>query len=100
VLRYLKNELGHSQDEVDVWYAHWITEGLPALEALAAPRAGKFLFGDAPTGADVCLVPQLFNARRFDVPLGAYPTLLRAEENANAIEAFAAASPDRQEVPA
>jgi maleylacetoacetate isomerase len=100
VLRYLKNELGHSQDDVDVWYAHWITEGLPALEALAAPRAGKFLFGDAPTGADVCLVPQLFNARRFDVPLDAYPTLLRAEENANRIEAFAAASPDRQEVPA
>src|SRR4051812_9939855 len=100
VLRYLKNELGHSQDEVDVWYGHWITEGLPALEALAAPRAGKFLFGDAPTGADVCLVPQLFNARRFDVPLGAYPTLLRADENANNMEAFAAAHPDRQEVPA
>ena len=100
VLRYLKNELGHSQDEVDAWYRHWVSEGLPALEALAAPRAGKFLFGDAPTGADVCLVPQLFNARRFDVPLDAYPTLLRAEENANRIEAFAAAHPDRQEVPA
>jgi maleylacetoacetate isomerase len=100
VLRYLKNEFGHSQDEVDAWYRHWITEGLPAVEALAAPRAGKFLFGDAPTGADVCLVPQLFNARRFDVPLDAYPTLLRAEENANRIEAFAAAHPDRQEVPA
>ena len=100
VLRYLKNELGHSQDEVDAWYRHWISEGLPALEALAAPSAGKFLFGDAPTGADVCLVPQLFNARRFDVPLDAYPTLLRAEENANRIEAFAAAHPDRQEVPA
>ena len=100
VLRYLKNELGHSQDEVDAWYRHWVSEGLPALEALAAPRAGKFLVGDAPTGADVCLVPQLFNARRFDVPLDAYPTLLRAEENANRIEAFAAAHPDRQEVPA
>ena len=100
VLRYLKNELGHSQDEVDAWYRHWVSEGLPALEALAAPRAGKFLFGDAPTGADVCLVPQLFNARRFDVPLDAYPTLLRADENANRIEAFAAAHPDRQEVPA
>ena len=100
VLKYLKNELGHSQEEVDAWYAHWISEGLPALEILAAPRAGKFMFGDAPTAADVCLVPQLFNARRFNVPLDDYPTLLRADENANKIEGFAAAHPDRQEVPA
>jgi len=100
VLKYLKDELGRSQEDVDAWYAHWISEGLPALEAMAAPRAGKFLFGDAPTGADVCLVPQLYNARRFNVPLDAYPTLLRADENANNMEAFAAAHPDRQEVPA
>ena len=100
VLKYLKNELGHSQEEVDRWYAHWILEGLPALEAMAAPDAGKFLFGDVPTGADVCLVPQLYNARRFNVPLDDFPTLLRAEENANKLDAFAAAHPDRQEVPA
>jgi glutathione S-transferase len=67
---------------------------------MAAPQAGKFLFGDAPTGADVLLVPQLYNARRYDVPLDAFPTLLRAEENANRLEAFAAAHPDRQRVPA
>jgi maleylacetoacetate isomerase len=96
VLKYLKNELGHSQEEVDAWYAHWISEGLPALETFAAPRAGTFLFGDAPTAADVCLVPQLFNARRFNVPLDGYPTLVRADENANRLEAFAAAHPDRQ----
>ena len=100
VLKYLKNVLGHSQEETDAWYAHWIREGLPALEAMAAPRAGKFVFGGAPTGADVCLVPQLYNARRFNVPLDDYPTLLRADENANKLEAFAAAHPDRQEVPA
>jgi maleylacetoacetate isomerase len=100
VLKYLKNELGHSQEEIDAWYAHWISEGLPGLEALAAPRAGKFLFGDGPTGADVCLVPQLYNARRYNVPLDAYPTLLRAEKNANQLDAFAAAHPDKQEVPA
>jgi maleylacetoacetate isomerase len=100
VMKYLKGELGHSQEEADVWYAHWIREGLPALEAVAKPKAGKFLFGDAPTGADVCLIPQLYNARRFNVPLDDYPTLLRADENANKLEAFAAAHPDRQQVPA
>jgi maleylacetoacetate isomerase len=100
VLKYLKGELGASQEAVDAWYAHWVSEGLDALEALAVPGAGKFLCGDAPTGADVCLIPQLYNARRFDVPLGDWPTLLRAEENANALEGFAAAHPDRQEIPA
>jgi maleylacetoacetate isomerase len=100
VLKYLKHELGHSQEEVDRWYVHWISEGLPALEVLAAPRAGQFLFGNAPTAADVCLVPQLYNARRYNVPLDNYPTLLRAEGNATALDAFAAAHPDRQEVPA
>ena len=96
VLKHLKNELGHSQDEVDAWYRHWIVEGLAALEALAAPQAGAFLWRDHPTIADVCLVPQLFNARRFDVPLDPYPTLVRADENAAKVEAFAAAHPDRQ----
>jgi maleylacetoacetate isomerase len=100
VLKYLKSELGHSQEDVDRWYAHWITEGLPALETLAAPQAGAFLFGDAPTLADVCLVPQLYNARRFNVPLEGYVTLLRADESASKLQAFAAAHPDRQEVPA
>jgi maleylacetoacetate isomerase len=99
VLKYLKNELGHSQDEIDRWYAHWIAEGLTGLEGMAKPSAGKFLFGDAPTGADVCLVPQLYNARRFDVPLDAFPTLLRADENANRMEAFIKAHPDNQEQP-
>ena len=100
VLKYLKNELGHSQDEVDAWYRHWVREGLAALEAMAAPKAGKYLFGEGPTAADVCLVPQLYNARRFDVPLDDYPTLLRADENASKLEGFAAAHPDKQEVPA
>src|SRR5205085_10435991 len=64
-----RSEFGRSQDEVDAWYAHWIIEGLRPLEEMAAPRAGKFIFGDVATAADICLVPQLFNARRFNVPL-------------------------------
>ncbi|MFL6772424.1 MAG: glutathione S-transferase C-terminal domain-containing protein, partial [Sphingomicrobium sp.] len=67
---------------------------------MAKPGAGRFLFGDEPTIADVCLVPQLFNARRFDVPLDDYPTLQRADENACQLDAFAAAHPDKQQVPA
>jgi maleylacetoacetate isomerase len=98
VLKYLKNELGQPQEAIDAWYRHWIGEGLPALEALAAQRAGKFLFGNGPTAADVCLIPQLYNARRYDAPLDGFPTLLHAEENANKLEAFAAATPERQEV--
>jgi maleylacetoacetate isomerase len=100
VLKYLKGQLGRPQEEVDAWYAHWITQGLAPLEAIAKAGAGPFMFGDEPTLADVCLVPQLFNARRYNVPLAPYPALLRADENANRIEAFAAAHPDRQKVPA
>lgn len=99
VLKYLSGTLGVQQEARDAWYRHWVTEGLGALEQLAASRAGNFLFGDTPTMADVCLVPQLYNARRFEVPIEDYPTLLRADSNASRIEAFAKAHPDQQEQP-
>ena len=95
VLKYLSGPLELDQAARDGWYAHWISEGLCALEAMAAPRAGRFLFGDTPSLADICLVPQLYNARRFNVPIDAYPTLLRADGAANRLDAFAAAHPDR-----
>lgn len=95
VLKYLKGEMQQEQAEIDRWYAHWVTEGLDALEAMAAPRSGAFLLSDKPSLADVCLVPQLYNARRFSVPLSLYPTLRRADESASALPAFAAAHPDR-----
>jgi maleylacetoacetate isomerase len=96
-LRVLKRlaKLGVEQDARDDWYRHWVRLGFEALEALAAPQAGRFLFGDAVTLADICLVPQMYNARRFDLPLDPYPTLVRADAEANALEAFAAAHPDR-----
>jgi maleylacetoacetate isomerase len=100
VLRYLKHELGQEQQTIDQWYAHWIREGLPALEAMAGAQAGAFLHGDAPTLADVCLIPQLYNARRYNLPLEEYPILLRVEAKANALDSFAAAHPDRQKVAA
>lgn len=94
VLYYLKDALGQEQAERDGWYRHWVAEGFAALEAMAAPAAGRFLYGDSPTLADVCLVPQMFNARRLEVPLEAYPTLVRADSEANRLEAFAAAHPE------
>ena len=95
VLKYLSGPLSQPQEARDAWYRHWVAEGLAALEAMAAPRAGRFLLGEAPTLADICLVPQMFNARRFEVPLDPYPTLVRADAEANRLEAFAAAHPDR-----
>ena len=96
VLKYLSGPLGVEQEHRDAWYSHWVHEGFAALEAHAAPRAGQFLFGDSPTMADVLLVPQMFNARRFNVPVEAYPTLVRADANACALDAFARAHPDAQ----
>jgi maleylacetoacetate isomerase len=94
VLKYLSGPLGQPQEARDIWYRHWVAEGLAALEAMATERSGRFLFGDAPTLADICLVPQIYNARRFDVPLDACPTLVRADAEASRLEAFAAAHPD------
>lgn len=78
------------------WGRHFIARGLTALETMARGRAGQFLFGDAPTLADIYLVPQLYNARRFALPLDPYPTLTRADESARAHLAFQAAAPEQQ----
>jgi maleylacetoacetate isomerase len=99
VVKYLKAEFDATEEAKDQWYRHWVAEGLAALEAMAAPRAGAFLFGDEPSVADICLVPQLYNARRFSVPISDYPALRRADETASAHPAFAAAHPDLQEQP-
>ena len=98
VLKYLGGALGVEEERREVWYRHWVNEGFAALEALAVQRSGGFLFGNTPTLADVCLVPQMYNARRFDVPLDGFPTLVRADASANALPAFANAHPDKQEV--
>ena len=98
VLKYLGGKLDVEEPQRDAWYRHWITEGFTALEAMASQRSGSFLFGNSPTLADVCLVPQMYNARRLDTPLDAFPTLLRADASATALPAFAQAHPDKQEV--
>jgi maleylacetoacetate isomerase len=98
VLKYLAGTLGADDTVRDAWYAHWCAVGLQALEARLArePATGRCCHGDTPTLADVCLVPQLANARRVDLDLAPFPTLLRIEDACLALPAFAAAAPSRQ----
>lgn len=93
ILNYLKEELGQDQAARDAWYKHWIVQGFTALEAMLDP--GKvFIGGDAPGIADACLVPQMANARRFDIALDAFPTLVRIDAACNALDAFRRAHPE------
>jgi maleylacetoacetate isomerase len=89
-------ELGLSEEQVTGWAAWANREGLSACEKLVAGEAGPFCFGDAPTIADLCLVPQLANARRFGVDVAAFPRLVKAEAAAKQLKAFADAAPERQ----
>ena len=95
VLRYLKHELAVDDTARDAWYAHWVREGFIALEAMAQADGTAFLSGDTPGIADACLIPQLFNARRFHVAVEDYPRLLAIEATALAMDAFASTHPDR-----
>ena len=89
-------QLGLPEEQVTEWAAWANREGLSACETLIAQEAGPFCFGDVPTLADLCLVPQLANARRFGVDVSAYPRLIKAEVAAKQVKAFADAAPDRQ----
>jgi maleylacetoacetate isomerase len=93
MLQYLKAEMGQDQAAVDRWYRHWIAEGFAALEQLA-PETGLF-GGDQPDLTDICLVPQVANARRFELDMTPYPRLARTDAELQALPAFAAAHPDR-----
>jgi len=89
-------QLGLPEDQVTAWAAWANQDGLEACEALIAHEAGPFCFGDAPTLADLCLVPQLANARRFGVAVDKFPRLMTAEAATRSLKAFADAAPDRQ----
>ena len=93
-LRYLKNELGQDQAKIDAWYHHWMRDGFDALEALIRP--GPYAFGTQVTLADICLVPQVYNARRLKVPLERYPKIVGVDAACAKLAAFEQARPENQ----
>jgi maleylacetoacetate isomerase len=96
VLEYLRGELGLAKDAVNAWYAHWIAMGFDALESLVAAHGGRYCFGDTITLADVCLVPQIYNARRFACDLSPYPRLLEIDARLAVHDAIVRAHPESQ----
>ena len=98
VLNYVKATYNQTDAQVNQWAQHWIDLGLAALQEMIVgqPKRGKFCFGDSPTLADICLIPQLGNARRYGCDLAKYPTILDVEKNCNARAAFADAAPENQ----
>jgi len=98
VMNYLRRELGQDDAAVQAWYAHWITEGFSALETWALKYSvdGKFMHGPAISLADVFLVPQMYNARRFNVPVDTFPTLVAIDDHVRSLPAVLAASPENQ----
>lgn len=98
VLKFLTGGLGLSEDAKTNWVRHWTELGLSALEQelSRSEKRGRFCFGDAPTIADCCLIPQLFNAQRFGVDLAPYPTLMKIDEECRKLPAFERAHPARQ----
>lgn len=98
VLQYLTREFGADDARKNAWYRHWVETGLTAVEAMlqTVPDQARFCFGDVPTLADVCLVPQVFNARRFQCDLSSMPRILRVAAHCETLEAFRMAAPENQ----
>ena len=96
VLQYLTGELGVDDATKMTWYAHWIHQGFISLEAMLTQHAGQFCYSDTPTMADCCLIPQVYNAKRFKVELSSYPTIMRICEHCNSLPAFIQAKPENQ----
>jgi maleylacetoacetate isomerase len=98
VLQHLKRALGQGEEEVNAWYRHWIGDGLAKLEAQlrSGAGAGKFSHEDMPSMADCCLVPQIFNAKRYNCDLAPYPTTMRIFDACMKLQAFERAQPAKQ----
>lgn len=96
VMNYLRAELGAGDDDIHRWYCNWVDRGFRAIEQSLAATMGDCCFGDEPTLADVCLIPQVYNAYRFKVPMEHYPNIRQVVQHCNSLEAFARAAPEAQ----
>ena len=96
VIGYLEKDLGCDQLKRMIWYHRWIADGFKALEVAVKDAPGAFCYSDEPTLADICLVPQIYNAKRYEVDLGPFPTLRTINDRCQEIEAFAKAAPQHQ----
>ncbi len=98
VLQHLKRALGQNDEQVNAWYRHWIADGLAKFEAdlTTGGGTGKFCHGDAPTMADCCLVPQIFNAQRYQCDTASYPAAMRVFAQCMQLDAFERAQPSKQ----
>jgi maleylacetoacetate isomerase len=96
-LQHLRRALGQNEEQINAWYRHWIADGLAKLESdLGRDSSGRFCHGEAPTMADCCLVPQIFNAKRYDSDLAPYPRVMRVFDACMKLEAFDRAQPSKQ----
>lgn len=96
IANYLRSHYGQGDEGVSAWMRHWMAEGFRALETLVATHGGQYCFGDAVSFADICLVPQMYNARRFGLELADFPRLTAVDERCQTLHAFAGAHPDKQ----
>jgi maleylacetoacetate isomerase len=96
VLQFLESHLKANQKQRGLWYHHWLSNGFQAVEAMVKDLPGDFCLGDEPTLADICLVPQVYNAKRYEFDLSAYPTIRAINDRCQAVEAIAKAAPQHQ----
>lgn len=96
ILVYLQQSLGADQQQVDWWYSHWINRGFAGIELVAREGNGMYCLGEAPGMADCYLIPQVYNALRFNVDVNAYPAILSIYHHCNSLDAFRLAHPDQQ----
>ncbi len=96
VLGYLRDHMGAGEEAIQAWYRNWVDRSFSAIELSLAQTMGDCCFGDRPTLADVCLIPQVYNAYRFKVPMEDYPNIRQVNQHCNSLEAFERAAPEAQ----